>query len=142
MTWNTDRTVGEVFDRQRGEDARRATDEERQRADGRRGCPAPEPSRLGVPAGLDVEEQIEWLRTWLSTRVKDADLLVASAIEDENQREMAERVGLTHEVVRKRLQRARDRTREVLSRFDEKDRVSSSTASIRRRARCSSRARR
>jgi RNA polymerase sigma-70 factor (ECF subfamily) len=72
-----------------------------------------EPSELGLPAGLSTEEEIAAIRAWLLPIVgNDADLVIGAAIYGENQHEVADRLGITHEAARKRFQRAMARIRE------------------------------
>jgi DNA-directed RNA polymerase specialized sigma24 family protein len=73
----------------------------------------PEPSGLGIPSGLSPEDEIAAIRALLVPIVGDeADLVIGAAIYGENQRELAEQLGVTYEAVRKRFQRALDRIRE------------------------------
>lgn len=75
-----------------------------------------EPSELGLPADLTVDEEIAALRALLVAVVgADADLVIGAAIYGDSQHELAERLGLTHEAARKRFQRALARLR---SRFE------------------------
>lgn len=68
------------------------------------------------PTGIPFDEQVARLRTWLDENVgADADLLLAVLVMDETQQEAGARLGLSHDVARKRLQRALRRLRERLA---------------------------
>ncbi len=65
-------------------------------------------SKLGLPPYLDVDEDIRALRTLLAKLVNsdaDADLIIGMAVHEENQRELGERLGISYEAARKRVQR-------------------------------------
>jgi RNA polymerase sigma-70 factor (ECF subfamily) len=103
------------------------SEEETKRAEPR--TPPRRESDLGLPVGLSFDGELEALRGWLlPIGGADTDLLLAVLVLDENQREAAERVGLTHEAARKRFQkvlaRVRPRLAEALSQFAEPTRVS------------------
>ena len=69
-------------------------------------------SDLGQPPRLDADEDIRALHGLLVGIVgEDADLVIGAAVYGESQREVGERLGLTHEAARKRFQRAMDRIR-------------------------------
>ena len=60
--------------------------------------------------------QVAELRVWLTEIIgADAELLLAVLVLDENQREAAQRLGLSHDAARKRFQRALGRLREHLA---------------------------
>ena len=66
---------------------------------------------------LDVDEDIHSLRALIAKAVggeADADLILGMAVHEENQRELADRLGISHEAARKRVQRALKRLREAL----------------------------
>ena len=66
------------------------------------------------PRSLAAE--VASLRRWLVSVVgADSDLLLSVAVLDESQREAAERLGLTYEAARKRLQRALRRIRQEIA---------------------------
>jgi len=70
-------------------------------------------SELGQPPRIDVDADVGALRKLLITIVgDDADLVIGAAVYGESQREVGERLGLTHEAARKRFQRAMKRLRE------------------------------
>jgi RNA polymerase sigma-70 factor (ECF subfamily) len=74
-------------------------------------------SELGQPPRLDPDEDLKALRTLLHQSVGDeADLLIGTALFGWNQRELGERLGLNHEVARKRYQGALKHAREQLLR--------------------------
>jgi RNA polymerase sigma-70 factor (ECF subfamily) len=80
-------------------------------------------------SGLSFEGELRSLREWLLPVVgPDADLLLGVVILGENQREAGERMGLPHDVARKRIWRAMDRVRKFLdtdlSQFEGSTRVS------------------
>lgn len=69
-------------------------------------------SDLGFPPGLTADQEIAAIRQMLATIVgDDADLVVGALIYEESQREVGDRLGLTHEAARKRFQRAMKRIR-------------------------------
>jgi hypothetical protein len=104
-------------------DERRREWAEREHRDARREENPPEPeteplrdSDLGLPVGLSFDGELVALRArLLPIGGADTDLLLAVLVLDENQREAAERVGLTHEAARKRFQKAIARVREHLA---------------------------
>ncbi len=64
-------------------------------------------SELGLPPGLSADEESAALRRVLTGLIgAEADLIVDTVILGESQRELGERLGLTHEAARKRCQRA------------------------------------
>jgi RNA polymerase sigma-70 factor (ECF subfamily) len=74
-------------------------------------------SELGMPLHLDVDQDIHALRELIAKAVgdeADADLIIGMAVHEENQRELADRLGISHEAARKRVQRALKRLREAL----------------------------
>jgi RNA polymerase sigma-70 factor (ECF subfamily) len=74
-------------------------------------------SELGMPPHLDVDDDIRALRAFIAKAVgddADADLILAMAVHEGNQRDLAERVGISHEAARKRVQRALKRLRAAL----------------------------
>jgi len=75
--------------------------------------PACRVSRLGLPLTVDVTEDLAHLHAWLASVVgEDAELLLAVLVLEETQREAGERLGLSHDVARKRFQRAFARIRQ------------------------------
>lgn len=69
-------------------------------------------SELGQPPRLDPDEDVRALRELLAGIVgDDADLVIGAAVYGESQREVGERLGLSHDAARKRFQRAMDRIR-------------------------------
>ena len=71
---------------------------------------------LGLTQGLSFEDDVAELRVWLTEIIgADAELLLAVLVLDENQREAAQRLGLSHDAARKRFQRALGRLREHLA---------------------------
>jgi len=69
-------------------------------------------SELGQPPRIDVDADVTALRELLIDIVgDDADLVIGAAIYGESQREVGERLGLNHEVARKRFQTALRRLR-------------------------------
>ncbi len=69
-------------------------------------------SDLGLPPGMDPEDQLAAIRAFVAEVVgDDADLVIGAAVYGVSQRELAERLGLTHEAARKRFQRALARLR-------------------------------
>ena len=69
-------------------------------------------SELGQPPRLDPDEDVRALRDFLAEIVgDDADLVIGAAVYGESQREVGERLGLSHDAARKRFQRAMDRIR-------------------------------
>ncbi|MGH7296492.1 MAG: sigma-70 family RNA polymerase sigma factor [Polyangiaceae bacterium] len=110
LAWSSDREVMSELQHEWAERSHR---------DARRGEDAPEPatpplrdSDLGLPVGLSFDGELGALRArLLPIGGADTDLLLAVLVLDENQREAADRLGLTHEAARKRFQRALDRVR-------------------------------
>lgn len=130
LVLNTERQVMDARRRQWNDDALHEDGDDDESAE-----PAMAPAELsevGVPAGLDAQAEIAALRDWVARFVgDDADLVIGAVIYDENHRELADRLGLTHEAARKRFQRAIARLRErvqhahpELSQFAGHDRVS------------------
>lgn len=69
-------------------------------------------SELGLPAGLDPYHQVVSIGDVLANVIgDDAELVVGVAIYGRSQREVGERLGLSHEASRKRYQRAMGRLR-------------------------------
>jgi len=67
-------------------------------------------SELGQPPRIDFDADVTALRELLRGIVgDDTDLVIGAAIYGESQREVGERLGLTHEAARKRWQRAMKR---------------------------------
>jgi len=72
-------------------------------------------SELGLPPRLDPAEDIEALRDLLLDIVgEDADLVLGATVYGLTQREVGERLGLSHDATRKRYQRAIERIRQHL----------------------------
>jgi RNA polymerase sigma-70 factor (ECF subfamily) len=90
-----------------------------------------DPSPWWFPPGLSREDEAERLRDFVVGIVcGDAELVIGAAVYDESHRELAERLGITHEVARKRYIRAIKRLRthiekstRRLSQFALRDRV-------------------
>lgn len=77
------------------------------------GPPLREPSDLGLAPGHAGDEELGAVRRWLETVIgRDSELVMAVVVEGDNQREAADRIGLTHEAARKRFQTAMRRLRE------------------------------
>ncbi len=77
----------------------------------------PPPSRLGLKADLTDEDEVAAIRERLLPILgNDVDLVIGAVIHDESQRRLAERLGLSYEATRKRIQRALARLREHLGR--------------------------
>ena len=74
------------------------------------------PSDLGLPPGLSPEEEARRLRALVAEIVgdDDADLVIGAVLYGETQKELGERLGITHAAARKRFQRALRRLREHL----------------------------
>ncbi len=86
-------------------------------------------SRLGLPVTLSFERAFETLRArLLPIGGADTDLLLLVLVLDENQREVAADMGITHGAARKRVKRGRERIRthlaEILSQKEDETRVS------------------
>ena len=70
-------------------------------------------SELGQPPRLDPDEDVEALRDLLIDIVgEDADLVLGATVYGLTQREVGERLGLSHDATRKRFQRAIERIRQ------------------------------
>ncbi len=75
----------------------------------------PPPSRFGLEGDLPDEEEIAVIRERLLPVLgDDVDLVIGAAIYGQNQRQLGERLGLSHEAARKRVQRAMARLRKHL----------------------------
>jgi DNA-directed RNA polymerase specialized sigma24 family protein len=75
----------------------------------------PPPSRFGLEGDLPDEEEIAAIRERLIPVLGgDTDLVIGAAIYGQNQRQLGERLGLSHEAARKRVQRALARLRKHL----------------------------
>lgn len=118
---NTEREVREGLKRAWAEETRRATlptEDENDEQDGStgdlrrarrslRGLRIGGVSELGQPPRVDVEADVAALRELLICVVgDDVDLVIGAAVYGESQREVGERLGLTHEAARKRFQKA------------------------------------
>lgn len=111
----TDRDIGQARRRAWAEAARRVdlTEDDIAADDEEAGCGRS--SELGLPPGLSGEQQVEAIRAWLVKIIPgDAEFVIAAVIHGENQRQLADRLGITHEAARKRFQRALDRLRDRL----------------------------
>ena len=72
-------------------------------------------SELGQPPRLSADEDVEALRDLLVGIVgDDADLVLGATVYGLSQREVGERLGISHDAARKRFQRAVERIRERL----------------------------
>lgn len=95
----------------------------------------PPPSRFGLADTLQDEEAVAELRNQIApiTGEKDVDLVIDAAIRGLDQRQVGERLGLSPEATRKRVQRALGRLRTRLGRRKSIDssRSKPSTASCR-----------
>ena len=72
---------------------------------------------MGMPPRLDVDEEIRALRAILAKAVGSeaaADLAIWTAVFGENQREVSERLGISHDAARKRVPQAIKRLKEAL----------------------------
>lgn len=68
------------------------------------------------PTGIPFDVQVTRMRTWLDENAgDDAELLLAVLVMDETQQEAGARLGLSHDVARKRFQRALRRLRERMA---------------------------
>jgi len=77
----------------------------------------PPPSRFGLKGDLPDEDEVAIIRARLLPIVgDDVDLVIGAAIYGQSQRQLGERLGLTHEAARKRFQRALERLRRHLGR--------------------------
>jgi len=104
LVLNLDRDVRDALKRRWLEDGRRADLPDDEASD-------------DEPARLEPDEDIRALHARLVEVVgDDADLVIGCLIYDESQRDMAERLGLSHEAARKRLQRATAKIRQRLTR--------------------------
>jgi RNA polymerase sigma-70 factor (ECF subfamily) len=125
LVLNVERDVYEALKRRWADEARRADlprdddddDDEEETCGRREARTSPllrtrDVSELGQPPRLDPEEDVEALRDLLIGIVgRDADIVLGATVYGLSQREVAERLGLSHEVTRKRYQRAIDRIR-------------------------------
>jgi RNA polymerase sigma-70 factor (ECF subfamily) len=69
-------------------------------------------SDLGLVPGLTLDQQVAAIRETLVEIVgDDADLVIGALLYEESQREVGDRLGLTHEAARKRFQRAMEKIR-------------------------------
>lgn len=69
-----------------------------------------EPSDLGIAPGHTPEEERAAIRRWLEAIVgRDAELVLAVVIDNDNMREAGERVGISHDLARKRFPAAIER---------------------------------
>ncbi|HHH31714.1 MAG TPA: hypothetical protein ENK57_25655 [Polyangiaceae bacterium] len=126
LTRNVNRDIGDALKRAWAEQARRADlpredlddDHEGSTGDRRRARRSERlrtrgVSDLGLPPSLDPDDDVRALRTVLVEIVGgDAELVIGVAIHGESQRELGQRLGLSHEATRKRYQRAVARIRE------------------------------
>ncbi|MBI3184651.1 MAG: hypothetical protein HYZ28_21145 [Myxococcales bacterium] len=77
----------------------------------------PPRSQFGLKGDLPDEEEVAVIRRHLLPIVgDDTDLVIGAAIYGQSQRLLGERLGLTHEAARKRVQRAFERLRRHLGR--------------------------
>ena len=77
----------------------------------------PPRSRFGLKGDLPDEDEVAIIRARLLPIVgDDVDLVIGAAIYGQSQRQLGERLGLTHEAARKRFQRALERLRRHLGR--------------------------
>jgi len=75
-------------------------------------------SQLGIPGGLQAEEELAVVRSRVvEMHGPDTDLVISVLIEGETQLEVATRLGLSHDAARKRVQRARARLSRGVSHF-------------------------
>jgi DNA-directed RNA polymerase specialized sigma24 family protein len=126
LVLNVERDVFEALKRRWADEARRADlphedkdsdEDDDDTGDRRAACTSPllrtrGVSELGLPPRLDPEDDVETLRDLLIGIVGgDADIVLGATVYGLSQREVAERLGLSHEVTRKRYQRAIDRIR-------------------------------
>lgn len=69
-------------------------------------------SDLGLVPGLTTDQKVAAIREILTDIVGDnADLVIGALIYEESQREVGDRLGLTHDAARKRFQRAMEKIR-------------------------------
>ena len=74
------------------------------------------PSDLGLPPGLDADEEVARLRAVLVDVVgADADLVIGKVLYGVTQLEMSEQLGITHAAARKRFRRALERLKAHLA---------------------------
>jgi DNA-directed RNA polymerase specialized sigma24 family protein len=79
------------------------------------GSPASKSSCFGLPAGTDPDVVASFVHRVLTDLIgSDADIVVAVVMMGEGQRDVADRLGLSYDAVRKRYQRALARLRDVL----------------------------
>ena len=79
--------------------------------------PQPLGAFVGISTGRSFDSELAVLRARLHPVVgNDTDLVLAVLVLDDDQREAADRLGLTHENARKRFQRALPRVREYFAR--------------------------
>lgn len=106
LTGNTERTVR--YRRQRRwDDGARQEELPDDDVLGDSAAAALEPSDLGLPPGLNPDEEIQRLRAVLVEVVgADADLVIGKVLYGITQLEMSERLGITHAAARKRFRRA------------------------------------
>ena len=78
----------------------------------------PPPSRFGLGENLPDEEAVAELRSQIApiTGDENVDLVIDAVVRGQDQHQLAERFGLTHEAARKRVQRALWRLRNRLGR--------------------------
>ena len=73
------------------------------------------PSDLGLPPGLDAEEEVARLRALVAEIVgDDADLVIGGVLYGATQLELSDQLGISHAAARKRFQRAIKRLRAAL----------------------------
>ena len=73
------------------------------------------PSALGLPPGIDADVETDMIRAALTGLVgDDGEIVVAVVIMGECQRDIASRIGLSHDAVRKRYQRSLRRLRQTI----------------------------
>jgi DNA-directed RNA polymerase specialized sigma24 family protein len=71
---------------------------------------------LGIPEGLSEEGQVAALYRWLHGAIgDDAALFLAVAVFEEEPKKVAAELGVSHALLRKRLQRIRARLEKSLS---------------------------
>lgn len=77
----------------------------------------PKPSILGLPSYTDVDDEIAAIRKQLASLVgDDTTLVIGAALYGEDLHELADRLAITHDAARKRLQRALARLRPCFAR--------------------------
>src|SRR5262249_17407864 len=112
---STEREVLEAFRRGRNESAQLGSTDD---TDPLRDVPAPErpESELGLLRGLTFDDELKALKAWLAPIAgEDTDLVLGVRALGESQREVAVRLGLSHDAARKRFQRALGRVRKFLA---------------------------